>query len=95
MKAIGDSTSKTSERAGVVNDLLNNVVDFCNDNDTMDASSVTHLISILKTTINAFSALDDNVNATNESSELIKSSIKEIYTLVDNINETLNEVQNQ
>lgn len=93
MNAIGDSTTKTSERAGVVNDLLNNIVDFCNDNDTMDADSVSQLISILKTTINAFSALDDNVNTTNESSAIIRKSIQEISSLVDKINATLNEIQ--
>lgn len=89
METIGDSTSKTSERAGVVRNLLQNVVAFCNDNSTMDAGSVGQLIAILETTISAFSALDDNVNVTNESSGIINNSIGEITALVDEINKTL------
>ncbi len=93
MDTIGDSTAKTSERAAVVNDLLRNVVAFCEDNSTMDADSVTQLIGILETTIGAFSALDDNVSATNESSGEIHSMIDEITKLVDKINETLCKTQ--
>lgn len=89
MNTIGESTSKTSDRANVVNDLLSNVIDFCKDNSTMDASSVSQLIEILETTLDAFKALDDNVNTTNESSEVIRNSISEISGLVDNINESL------
>ena len=96
MSSIQDSTAKTSERSGVVHELLDNIVEFCNDNETMDAESVTQLISILKTTINAFSVLDDNVNVTNESSVVIKNSIQDISKLIDNINATLNKaVDNQ
>ncbi|MBQ9895399.1 MAG: 4Fe-4S dicluster domain-containing protein [Ruminococcus sp.] len=89
MNNIGESTSATSERAAVVKELLENIVAFCNDNPTMDADSVTQLISILETTISAFSALDDNVNTTNESSKLIRDSIKSIIELVAEINTTL------
>ena len=89
MDTIGESTTKTSERAAVVKDLLTNVVAFCHDNSTMDAGSVSQLITILETTIEAFSALDDNVNVTNESSSLIDSSIGEINKLVEEINDTL------
>ncbi len=89
METIGESTAKTSERAGVVRNLLENVVAFCNDNSTMDADSVSQLITILETTIDAFSALDDNVNVTNESSGFINNSIGDITNLVDEINKTL------
>ena len=89
METIGESTTKTSERAGVVRNLLENVVAFCNDNSTMDADSVGQLVTILETTIDAFSALDDNVNVTNESSGIINSSIGDITNLVDEINKTL------
>jgi len=91
MNTIGASTDATSERASVVNDLLKNIVAFCNGNQTMDANSVKTLVGILETTIDAFSSLDDNVNTTNESSSLIKSSIDKITKLVDSINETLDE----
>lgn len=93
MKNIGDSTSATSERAAVVKDLLENVVSFCNDNSTMDADSVTQLISILETTISAFSALDDNVSITNESSETINKSINDIISLVGEINTVLGKTE--
>jgi hypothetical protein len=93
MDTIGDSTSKTSERADVVKNLLTNVVAFCHDNSTMDAGSVSQLISILETTIEAFSALDDNVNVTNESSVVINDSIVEINKLVEEINDTLHKAK--
>lgn len=86
---ITDSTSATSERATVVKDLLENVVAFCDQNPTMEAETVNQLISILQTTIAAFSALDDNVNVTNESSTLIHDSIGEITNLVGQLNSTL------
>lgn len=86
---IGDSTARTSERAGVVNDLLRNVISFCQSNPTMDADSVKQLINILEMTINAFGALDDNVNITNESSVSIHQMIADIKVLVDKMNDTL------
>lgn len=93
MKNIGDSTTATSDRAAVVKDLLENVVTFCNDNSTMDADSVSQLISILETTISAFSALDDNVTITNESSETINKSINDIIAIVGEINEVLGKTE--
>ena len=93
MNTIGESNAKTSERARVVNDLLKNIVTFCNDNSTMDADSVKQMITILEMTISAFSALDDNVNATNASSNVINQMINEITKLVDEINQTLIQTQ--
>lgn len=89
MNTIGESNAATSERASVVNSLLKNVVTFCNSNSTMDTATVQQLVSILETTISAFSALDDNVNTTNESSAMIKKSIDEITTVIDKINDEL------
>lgn len=91
---IGESTNNTSDRAHVVNDLLTNVIAFCQSNDVMDADSVKQMIVILETTLKAFTTLDENVNTTNESSGLIIQSIIEIRNLVDKINETLNETVN-
>lgn len=93
MQNIGDSTTATSERAAVVKDLLENIVTFCNDNSTMDSDSVSQLISILETTISAFSALDDNVTITNESSETINKSIKDIIAIVGDINTVLGKTE--
>lgn len=86
---IGDSTNKTSDRVHVVNELLSNIVAFCEDNQTMDADSVRQMIVILETALKAFGALDENVNITNQSSNLIIQSILEIRNLVDGINEIL------
>ena len=86
---IGDSTGKTSDRAAEVNDLLTSVIDFCNDNKTMDASTVKQLASILSMTQNAFKVLDDNVNMTNENSAIIARSVDEINALVESINNNL------
>jgi len=86
MRVIGDTADKTSERASEVNDLLTSVIEFCSENKTMDASAVGQLADILRMTQDSFKALDDNVNVTNESSELIGKSVSEINTLVENIN---------
>ncbi|MDE6035396.1 MAG: 4Fe-4S dicluster domain-containing protein [Ruminococcus sp.] len=86
---IGESTSKTSQKAGQVNSLLNNIVMFCNANESMDSEGVQQMASILQTTIRAFSVLDNNVNTTNESTEIINKSVAEISRLIDEINNTL------
>lgn len=93
MGTIGESTDATSERVTVVNDLLKNVVAFCNSRETMDADSVQQLVGILETTIDAFSELNDNVNTTNESSVIINNSIADITKVVESINETLKSSQ--
>ena len=89
MQNIGEANNKTSERAGVVNKLLQNVVTFCKSNPTMDAGSVQQLVGILETTIKAFGQLDENVSKTSESSKLISGSIDEITRLVESLNESL------
>ena len=95
MTNIKDSTAATEERATVVKDLLENVVEFCRQNPTMDEDSVEQLTGILETTIDAFSSLDDNVNITMENSEAINSSINEIVKLIEDINKTLIKTEEQ
>lgn len=95
MNTIGESTSKTSQKAGQVNNLLNNVIMFCKANNSMDAETVQQMVAILQTTIKAFSVLDDNVNTTNESSNIINNSISEITRLIDEINLTLHKTENK
>lgn len=90
---IDESTSKTSQKAGQVNSLLNNVITFCENSEVMDADSVQQMISILQTTIKAFSALNDNVNTTNTSTNIINNSISEITSLIDEINITLHKTE--
>lgn len=93
MNTIGESTSKTSQKASQVNSLLNNIVTFCNANKSMDTDSVKQMVAILQTTIKAFSVLDDNVNTTNKSSNIINNSISEITRLIDEINMTLHKTE--
>ncbi len=93
MNTIDESTSKTSQKAGQVNSLLNNIVAFCNNNSSMDSDSVRQMVNILETTINAFSVLDDNVSTTNASTRIINNSIVEIKNLVDDINITLHKTE--
>lgn len=95
MTSIGESTTKTHERANVVNDLLKNIVTFCNGNPTMDEASVKQLTAILETTIKAFGAVDDNVNVTNESSSAIKKSIDQITEVIGKLNAVLMESESQ
>ena len=93
VNTIGKSTSKTSQKAGQVNDLLNNIIMFCNANESMDAEGVQQMAVILQTTIKAFSVLDDNVNTTNKSTAIINNSIAEITRLIDEINITLHKTE--
>ena len=93
VNTIGASTTKTSQKAGQVNNLLNNIVMFCNANESMDAEGVQQMAVILQTTIKAFSVLDDNVNTTNQSTAIINNSIAEITKLIDEINITLHKTE--
>lgn len=91
---IDQSTHATSERATVVKDLLQNIVEFCSDNPTMDEDSVNQLISILKMTIDAFSDLDENVTVTSENSSAINKSVGEFRELIKGLNEVLEKTSN-
>ena len=92
---IGESTAKTSDRASTVNELLESVIGFCKGNSTMDAGSVGQLVEILETTLDAFKDLDNNVNVTNESSDVIRKSITQISGLVDSINDNLKKAESK
>lgn len=88
-EAISESLSKISEsgsmiavKTGTVNDLLKNIVLFCNKNSTMDENSVKQMIKILETTIKSLSVFDDNANITKENVEIINHSVSEINELI-------------
>ena len=80
---------ETEDKVNVVNELLNNVVTFCEANPTMDETSVKQLIEILNTTNDAFNKLKLNVTTIKSNSMVIDDSIKEIASLVKDINENL------
>lgn len=95
MSTINDSTAKTKKRADVVSNLLKNVVVFCNENPSMDNATVAQLIQILEATIKAFSSLDENIDITNSSSEMINSSVAQIKDLIEDLNASLGKSQNE
>ena len=77
----------------MVNDLLRNVVAFCNGNPSMDEESVTQLVGILETTISALGAFDENVTETNKSSEQIGKAIGDMKDMLGSLNNTLAEMK--
>ena len=89
LESIEASASATGERAVMVNDLLRNVVAFCNGNPVMDEDSVKQLTGILETTISALGAFDENVSETNKSSEVIGSSIERMRGMLDSLNDSI------
>lgn len=88
-QSIDASATATGERVGVVNDLLRNVVSFCNANSVMDESSVKQLTGILETTIAALGAFNENITETNKSSDQISDSIATLKHELENLNNTL------
>lgn len=86
---IAETADATGTRADTVNDLLNNVITFCEENPQMDKDTVSQLIEILRVTSDAFSDLNKNVDVTKEDSEKVKSSIEAIRGIVEVINTTL------
>lgn len=94
MQSIDATASATSERVSVVNDLLRNIVAFCNANPVMDESSVTQLTGILETTISSLSAFNNNVTETNKSTEEISTSISNIKKQLEELNASLTRTNN-
>lgn len=93
--SVDDVAQQLFDKAATVKDLLNNIIDFCNENQTMDEESVSMLTDILKTTHSAFGTLDESVGIAGKGSAAIKTSMKEINVLVDDINGTLEKVNGQ
>ncbi len=93
MNTIGESTAQTGEKAGIVNSLLQSVIGFCSSHDSLNSDDLSKMVSILEQTSSAFAALDNNVNVTNDSSNLINQSIGEITHLVDEINAALHQTE--
>ncbi len=92
MDIIGNSTKKSGKKARVVNDLLEEIIEFFDKNNSLDENGIRQMKNILVMTRTAFQSLDDGVNKTNISSDIISKSIAEIQALVDKIKNILNEV---
>ncbi|MBR3044360.1 MAG: 4Fe-4S binding protein [Oscillospiraceae bacterium] len=80
---INKTADATGERAKVVNELLRNVVAFCNSNPIMDESSVKQLTGILETTMTALGAFHQNVADTQGSTQKITESIAKLSGFFD------------
>ena len=81
---------ETAKKLEMIGNLINNIITFCNDHETMDKASVGQLIKILQTTYSGFSGVMENSAENEKSSQSIKECMKNINTLVENINSTLN-----
>ena len=88
---IGNVSTISATKATAVDDLIEQVVAYCNGRSTMDEESIKQLVEILNTTKEAFSTLHLNITATKSNSVLIDSSIDKISNLVNDINEVLAE----
>lgn len=75
---INKTADSTGERAKVVNELLRNLVAFCNSNPVMDEASVKQLTGILETTMTALGAFNQNVIETQGSTKNIADAIAKL-----------------
>lgn len=91
---IRGANSTTLERANKVQDLLNNIVTFCQSSNTMNESNVKQLINILNTTIGAFENLYTSVNQSTSGTESVDNYISQINGLVNEINTILEDIEN-
>lgn len=80
---IGDASAKTAEKKDTVNNLLKNIIAFCNKNTSMDEASVKQMASILETTMKSLESFDENIGVANDSSKVISDSIGELNGLID------------
>lgn len=91
--SIGKSSKASEDRANVVNELINNVVKYCESNKEMNESSVEQLIEILRTTADAFGALNLYINNTKSSSLLIEDSVQSISNLIEDLDKALHDTE--
>lgn len=91
MKTIRDANTATKDRANNVHDLLNNVIMYCESNDTMSSSEMEQLVQILQTTLSAFDNLTDSIKKSNGSTLSVDSYVLKIDNLVNDINNILGE----
>lgn len=92
--SIEETSSKTSEKTKILNDLVTNIIIFCKNNDSLDKEGINQMIVILETTLKSLKSLDESVNDANGNSDKISASLKEIKSIIENIHKTLNETVN-
>lgn len=82
---IDESSAKTAEKKDTVNELLKNIIAFCNKNTTMDENSVKQMATILETTMKSLESFDENIGVANDNSKVVSDSLKEIRELLDSV----------
>ena len=82
---IDEAGAKTAEKKDTVNELLKNIIAFCNKNSTMDENSVKQMAAILETTAKSLESFDENISAANDSAKIVTDAVKEINELIANI----------
>lgn len=82
LKDITDASDRAAEKAKSVNDLMNNIVTFCNKNETMNEKSVLQMTKILQTTIKSLSAVEDNINKASIDSHAVSKSVSSLDDLI-------------
>ena len=85
--AINKTADSTGERTGMVNELLRNIIVFCNNNPVMDEGSVKQLTGILETTMSALGAFNKNVFDTQGATQKISAAIEKLSSFLNKDNE--------
>lgn len=89
MGTIREANKHTDEKANNVHDLLSNVIEFCEGNDSLDAEGTKQLTQILTVTLEAFDQLNTSIKKSTGTTLSVDANILKIKSLVESINKTL------
>ena len=92
MGTIRDTNKKTTNRADDVHNLLVSLKAYCDQFDSLDEESMSQLKEILRTTTDAFNAVNEYVDMADNKTTIVDKNVVEIKKLVENVNEVLNTV---
>lgn len=92
MGTIRDTNKQTTNRADDVHNLLVSLKAYCDQFDSLDEDSMVQLKAILKTTTDAFNAVNEFVDAADNKTTVVDENVVEIKKLVENVNQILNSV---
>lgn len=91
MSEIRNDNVAMNDRSKNVHELLENVIEFCNQYEELDNNSLRQLVEILTNTTEAFDALNKNVENTSINSDSVGKHIYEIQSVVNRLNDILAE----
>lgn len=90
MEDIAGASEKAAEKANKVNELMNNIVAFCNKNPTMDEASLKQLVKIIQTAIKSLTMVEDNISKAGHDSKYVGNSVGELDRLITELKDVLN-----